>query len=210
MHGTGEYALRLRAVRTGGWQVAGRDLDPWLRRRGAPGLAGRIPVLAYGSNACPSKVTWLRTELGLAGPAVVLRCRTVGAAAVWSASRRRRDGQVPAVLAAMPGHVETHAVWLADPAQVRVLDICEGRGERYELVHLEAPGVLVSTEDGTVLDRPLAYVTCGPERAPMLRDGSHVPIGEVGQAQAQRLVDAGTPAGPHDDACGLTVTPSSV
>ncbi|MFB9924805.1 gamma-glutamylcyclotransferase, partial [Amycolatopsis halotolerans] len=32
-----------------------------------PGWRSRTPVLAYGSNACPSKITWLRTELGLTG-----------------------------------------------------------------------------------------------------------------------------------------------
>ena len=68
--------------------VDGLPLDAWLRGRGAPPLAGRLPVLAYGSNRCPSKITWLRRALGLgADPVVVLRARTAGVAAVWAAGR---------------------------------------------------------------------------------------------------------------------------
>jgi hypothetical protein len=214
LHCAGGYAYRLRPGR-GGWLVGEQDLDGWLLGCGVAGLADRVPVLAYGSNACPSKITWLRAELGLTGPVVVLRARTVGVSAVWAAARRRRDGQVPAVLAAMPGRVETHAVWLADPAQLAVLDVCEGRGERYDLVRLErlaedrdeADCVEIRAEDGDVLDRPLAYVTHGAARAPMLCDGRYVPICDVDQAGAQHLLAtaAATP-GPHHDACGLPVT----
>ncbi|HEX3650969.1 MAG TPA: gamma-glutamylcyclotransferase, partial [Pseudonocardiaceae bacterium] len=38
-----------------GWTVAGRPADDWLAERDAAPLAGRVPVLAYGSNANPSK-----------------------------------------------------------------------------------------------------------------------------------------------------------
>ena len=55
----------------------------WLAARGAAPMAGRLPVLSYGSNRCPGKITWLRRELGLgADPAVVLQARTEGVAAV--------------------------------------------------------------------------------------------------------------------------------
>src|SRR5690242_17857891 len=49
---------------TGG-AVDGLPLDAWLQAQGAAPLAGRLPVLAYGSNRSPSKITWLRRELGL-------------------------------------------------------------------------------------------------------------------------------------------------
>ena len=52
--------------------------------------------------------------------------RTHGVAAVWAAGFRLRDGQRPPVLAAAPGVVEQHSVWLATPGQVDVLDHCEG------------------------------------------------------------------------------------
>ncbi|MCD2191448.1 gamma-glutamylcyclotransferase [Actinomycetospora soli] len=62
-------------------------------------LAARVPVLAYGSNACPSKITWLRRELGLRGPVVALRVTVSGVAAVWAAGLRVRDDARPATLA---------------------------------------------------------------------------------------------------------------
>ncbi|HEY2206195.1 MAG TPA: gamma-glutamylcyclotransferase [Pseudonocardia sp.] len=151
-----------------GWRVAGdgRDLDDWLAARHAPPLAGRVPVLTYGSNRCPEKITWLRRELGLRGPAVVLDATVTGVAAVWAAGLRARDGQRPAVLAAAPGVTERHAVWLATPEQVAVLDRCEGRGERYRLARLRTGEV--RTADGVVLDRPWCYLAHGGQRRPLL------------------------------------------
>jgi gamma-glutamylcyclotransferase (GGCT)/AIG2-like uncharacterized protein YtfP len=127
-----------------GCAVDGVPLDAWLRSYDAAPLADRLPVLAYGSNRCPSKITWLRRELGLgADPVVVLRARTTGVAAVWAAGLRARDGARPAVLAAAPGVVEDHAVWLATPDQIAVLDRCEGRDERFRLARLRTGSVLV-------------------------------------------------------------------
>ena len=106
-------------------------------------------MLAYGSNRSPSKITWLRRELGLgADPVVVLRARTAGVAAVWAAGLRARDGARPAVLAAAPGVVEDHAVWLATPDQIAVLDRCEGRDDRFRLARLRTGSVVV---DGAAL-----------------------------------------------------------
>src|SRR4051812_6566836 len=87
-----------------GWRVAPdrQDLDDWLAEHGEPPLAARMPVLAYGSNANPAKVTWLREEMGLTGPAVVLRARCEGFAAVWAAGLSGRGGHRPAPLAARP------------------------------------------------------------------------------------------------------------
>lgn len=183
-----------------GWQVAtGAELDEWLRAHGAPPLTERCPVLAYGSNANPSKITWLRQELGLRGPVVVLGATCWDISAVWSAGRRARDGQRPAVLAAAPGAVERHAVWMATPEQRRVLDVCEGRGQRYRLCWLRAR---VKLDDGTVLPRVLAYTahpaSMGPDtpehanRAPLLVDGRPVPVSELPQREAARL--SGVPA----------------
>lgn len=175
-----------------GWQVAhtGEDLDAWLTDRGAVPLAGRVPLLAYGSNANPAKITWLRENLGLTGPVVVLRARCTGLSAVWAAGLRVVDDQRPATLAAIPDAVEVHAVWMADPAQVRVLDVCEGRGERYHLSRLASGRV--ELEDGTVWDRLLAYTGASPIRWPLLVSGGPVRCVELDQAAARDLV--GTPA----------------
>jgi gamma-glutamylcyclotransferase (GGCT)/AIG2-like uncharacterized protein YtfP len=178
-----------------GWRLGAEDLDGWLADRGAAPLAGRVPLLCYGSNACPTKLTWLRTTLGLTGPAVLLRARTTGLAAVWAAGLRLVDDQRPATLAALPGE-ETHAVWLATPDQFAVLDRCEGRGNRYRLAHVTTGEVRL--EDGTLAEHPLAYVAnyhpadARTNRFPLLVGGHPVRCADVPQAAAAAL--AGEPA----------------
>lgn len=169
-----------------GWFLDGiSDLDAWLARRAAPPLAERVPVLCYGSNVCPSKLTWLRAALGLRGPAVLLTARCHDLAAVWASGLRVVDDQRPATLAAMPGNVEDHAVWLATRDQVEVLDRCEGRGERYRLVRVDTGTVRL--HDGTVVDGPLAYTAAAPRRMPLLVDGKPVRCADVPQAGAAAL-----------------------
>jgi gamma-glutamylcyclotransferase (GGCT)/AIG2-like uncharacterized protein YtfP len=185
-----------------GGAVDGLPLDAWLRAQGAAPLAGRLPVLAYGSNRSPSKITWLRRELGLgADPVVVLRARTTGVAAVWAAGLRVRDGARPAVLAAAPGVVEDHAVWLATPDQIAVLDRCEGRDDRFRLARLRTGSVAV---DGAALAahgardtevrvaRPWVYLGHSEIRRPLLVDGAPVRCADVPQEVAMTLV--GEPA----------------
>ncbi len=181
----------------GGWRVADQDLDDWLAARDAPPCADRVPVLCYGSNVCPSKLTWLREALGLRGPAVLLRARVTDVAAVWASGLRVVDDQRPATLAALPGNVEEHAVWLATSDQVAVLDRCEGRGERYRLVRMDSGEVRLS--DGTVVDGPLAYTAAKPRRLPLLVDGAPVRCLDVPQVAAAGLV------GVTADTDGLTV-----
>ena len=157
-----------------------------------PEFDGRIPVLAYGSNACPSKITWLRENLGLTGEVIVLRARCIGMAAVWAAGVRARDDQRPATLAALPGVVETHAIWLATREQLAVLDVCEGRGKRYHLARLRAG---VSLADGTALPEVFTYVGASPDRMPLLVDGAPVRTTEMPQGKARAL--NGVPAPSH-------------
>jgi gamma-glutamylcyclotransferase (GGCT)/AIG2-like uncharacterized protein YtfP len=181
-----------------GGAVDGLPLEAWLRAQGAAPLAARLPVLAYGSNRSPSKITWLRRELGLgADPVVVLRARTTGVAAVWAAGLRARDGARPAVLAAAPAAVEDHAVWLATPEQIAVLDRCEGRDERFRLARLRTGVVVV---DGAGLnagaevrvERPWAYLGHAEIRRPLLVDGEPVRCADVPQEVAMSLI--GEPA----------------
>jgi gamma-glutamylcyclotransferase (GGCT)/AIG2-like uncharacterized protein YtfP len=187
-------AHELRPDPHGGWQAAGTPLDDWLLARGAPVAAERVPVLAYGSNRCPSKISWLRRELGLgAGPVVVLRARTRGVAAVWAAGLRQRDGQRPAVLAAAPGVAEAHAVWLATPAQIAALDRCEGRDERFRLARLRTgAGVEVRVEGGARIEDPWCYLGHAATRRPLLSGGRPVRCADLPQAAARDLT--GLPA----------------
>jgi gamma-glutamylcyclotransferase (GGCT)/AIG2-like uncharacterized protein YtfP len=181
-----------------GWTVAGVSLDDWLSSRGALSLAERVPVLAYGSNANPSKITWLRENLGLPGPVVALRVRCTGLTAVWAAGPRVVDTQRPATLVAVPGRVEWHFVWLATREQVKVLDVCEGRDVRYRLVRLGSG--TVATSDGVLLPDVLAYTGASGIRAPLMVDGAFVHCAAVSQAGAVGLVGV-----PGVD--GLTVAP---
>lgn len=142
-------------------------------------------MLAYGSNACPSKITWLREELGLTGAVTVLRATCHGLAAVWAAGLRKRDGQRPATLAAMPGATEVHAIWLATPDQLAVLDVCEGRGDRYHLAKLHSGRILLG--DGSAVEA-LAYVGASAQRMPLLVDGRPVRTADVSQEAAVALV----------------------
>jgi gamma-glutamylcyclotransferase (GGCT)/AIG2-like uncharacterized protein YtfP len=202
-------------VLDGCWRVGGADgaeLDGWLAGQGAPPLAARVPLLSYGSNRNPGKITWMRRALGLRGPVVVLRARTEGLAAVWASGVRARDGQRTSVLAAVPGAVERHAVWLASPEQVAVLDRCEGRGDRYRLARLRTGAVYLDEghpqdrhpdgghPGGVRVERPWCYLGLSAIRRPLLVGGRPVRCADVSQAQAHDLV--GEPAA--DD--GLAAT----
>ena len=190
------FPLRADHSALSGWRLGGRDVDDWLADRDAAPLAERVALLCYGSNACPSKLTWLRDKLGLPGPAVLLRAGCTGLAAVWAAGLRVVDDQRPATLAAMPGASEYHAVWLATPGQLQVLDRCEGRGNRYRLAYMTTGEVRL--EDGALVEAPLAYVanersdSARTVRYPLLVDGRPVRCASVPQAAAAVLT--GEPA----------------
>lgn len=193
----------LRPGAADGWVVEDGDrtagLDSWLAQRRAAAVDERLPLLAYGSNACPGKLAWLRDVRALRGPAVVLEADVAEVAAVWAAGVRYRDEQRPAVLARAPGAVERHAVWLVTPDQLDVLDLVEGRGTRYRLVWVHAPTTLTN---GQHVDWVLAYVAQAEaigrdvpikfNRSPLLVDGKPVRVSDVDQASA--LILTGTPA----------------
>ncbi|MEU4666583.1 gamma-glutamylcyclotransferase [Amycolatopsis sp. NPDC023774] len=169
---------------------AGHSLDT-----APPGWRDRLPVLAYGSNACPSKITWLRDELGLTGPVVAARVRCTGLAAVWASGLRKVDDQRPATLTALPG-AEHHFLWFVTPEQREVLDVCEGRGTRYHLAHLHDHSVEL---DGSPVGNVHAYVGASAVRYPLLVDGRPVRVTDVPQAEAALLL--GEPAGEHGLKC---------
>lgn len=185
-----------------GYAVAqpGQDLDRWLVERDAPPLASRTSLLAYGSNACPEKLTWLREHLGLTGPVVALRARCTGLAAVWAAGVRARDRQRPVTLAAVPDAVEDHAVLLVTPDQLRVFDRCEGEGERYSRTVLP-PGT-VSVDGCWAAQEVHAYVGARWDRMPLVVAGRMLRAGEV--SRDDPLLTRGVAASGHGlaSSCG--------
>lgn len=143
-----------------------RDLDAWLRARGLPTLDERVPVLSYGSNACPSKLLGLE----LPGPVVMTLCTTQGLSAVWCNGWRQYDGSRVATLAAVHDGEESHFVLWATAEQGLLLDACEGRAHSfYELIRLEDGAVRDSR--GTVVPGVYAYVGGCEARFPRQDDG---------------------------------------
>lgn len=178
------------------WRTSyGDELDTALAGLGAAPLADRFPILAYGSNENPSKITWLRQALGLTGPVIALPVLCVGLASVWCKGIRPRDGSRPVVLAADESVTERHAVWLATNDQRRVLDRCEDRGRARRLVELHHP--IVTVHGGDELKNVLAYTAapeaCGPDvpadwnRSPLLIDGQYASMYDYGQHDAAQL-----------------------
>lgn len=151
-----------------------QDLDVWLAARGAAALAGRTPVLAYGSNACPAKLTWLRQNLGLAGPMPVLLADCTDVAAVWANGARTRDGIRPVVLVAAPGVIEQHAVLLADDDQLAVLDRCEGVNADPQRYRRELLAMGTVTVAGQPVEGLQYYRGVRADRMPMLAGGAPV------------------------------------
>ena len=185
-----------------GWSVVERDashqcLDAWLQGQDAAGLDARIPLLSYGSNACPEK--FVRNGVSL--PGVNLRATVHGLAAVYCRGTRRADGAVPATLAAMPDHRESHVVSFVRPADFLALDQVEGRSGRwYDLVLLTAGRIVC--DDGVTLKRVLGYVGGRSQRYPMRDlDGDLLVIRETTQATAQAAWN--TAAGPSLEPDGL-------
>lgn len=184
--------LSLPSARSGWTTTDGVDVDTLLGGLGEPGLADRVPVLAYGSNANPAKLADLRV-----GPVLALQVTTTDLAAAWCTDPRR-DGQIPATLIAAPGTVETHHVLLCTREQLRRFERVEGRAAG--IYHL---GVLwtgtVTTEDGQPMDDGLAYVG-GWGRQPLagptgeLMHVTAVPQAETARWAARRPGACATPA----------------
>ena len=175
------WPVRLDEARPSGWIVDAAEgpacLDSWLAERGATPLAGRVPLLGYGSNACPGKVLRNGTPL----PSVHLACTIEDVASVWCAGHTRA-GQVPVTLAVAPGHEEAATVMMCDRAELAVLDRVEGRAGRfYDLVLLGRGRVVL--ENGARVPVPAAYVGGRPERWPVLVGGRPVLRVDIDQAQ---------------------------
>lgn len=196
-HGS-QHVFPLTPTADGTWSLwddtSNTDLDVWLAAHGEPSMAERVPVLSYGSNACPSKLVDLRgRHIPLTGPVPMTRCTVVGLAAAWC-NGARSDGAVPATLAEAAG-TEEHFIWWVAPDQWAALDACEGRSSlTYSLVALNAShantvdGVVrpvVQSEGGIDLGWVFAYVGTTRTRRPMPgADGGPLLVRDLDQASA--------------------------
>ncbi|MFZ5852782.1 MAG: gamma-glutamylcyclotransferase family protein [Actinomycetota bacterium] len=205
------YALTPDASAPSGWRVrgSGQDLDAWLVAQKMDPMSARVPVLAYGSNACPAKIVDLTIRRPpFTGAAVLLRCQTPGLAAAWCAGTRQ-DGSVPATLVAA-AVTETHAVMFCTRPQMRALDACEGRRAGiYALARIGVGEVVL--EDGARVERCLAYVGARSQRM-ALADAADRPllVAEHDQDAAAAARRAGAATWTAGLAAGLDAEPVSV
>lgn len=131
-------------------------------------MAGRVPLLAYGSNAAPEV---LRRKLGPASePVPAVRGQLEGFDVVYSA-HVSAYGAVPATLWPCPGaELPVFVIHLTE-AQLEAIAATE---PNYECRSLEA--VICRLEDGSALHRISAYVS---RHGSLLRRGSPIAVAEV-------------------------------
>ncbi len=168
-----------------GWCVeddaGARCLDAWLAEREATPLSERVPLLGYGSNACPGKVLRNGTPL----PAVHLAATMTDLASAWCTGETRA-GHTPVTLVAAPGHVEEAVMMMVDGAELHELDRVEGRSVgRYHLVLLEEGRVVM--ENGEHVPHPAAYVGASGFRVPVLMAGRPLLRADLDLAQSTLL-----------------------
>ncbi len=134
-----------------GWSdaVTGEDID----------LSGRIFILAYGSNANPSKL------LGI--DAVMLQAEITDAQAVWSRGRRRKDGSVVSTIVEVPGNIEACPVLAVTPADLLTVDDWE-----MPAYYRKDFWGRCTLENGSTA-MPKVYVG-GPDRMPLLMKGDYI------------------------------------
>lgn len=171
--------------RPSGWRVEGKDdescLDAWLFKRGAKPLSGRVPLLGYGSNACPGKVLANGTPL----PSVHLAATMSGLASAWCTGTTQA-GHTPVTVVAARGHAEEAVVMMVDGPEFRALDRVEGRNAGvYDLVLLTQGRVVLA--NGAHVRHPAAYVGASEQRAPVLVAGRPLLRADVDLTEASVL-----------------------
>ena len=120
----------------------------------APGLEGRVPVLAVGSNAAPRHLKGKFGHLDGAQVIPVERARLFDFDSVYSA-HVTSYGSIPATLAPSPGtELALGVTWLTADQLARMH---ETEGANYRFGQLS--GVRVEIDGGRALDRVSAYVS---------------------------------------------------
>ena len=137
-------AGRVHPFRPGAGGAAG--IDRAVAVRGSAPVAGRVAVLAVGSNACPGRLL----EKFTAAPGMVIPVLAGRIPEVASVHMPRLSGYaaLPATAWPVPGGESRLWVTLLDPDQLSVMDASEGVGETYKLIAL--PGAFRPEGGGRV------------------------------------------------------------
>lgn len=151
-------------LRDGGWEPA---------LIGPAETAGRIPVIATGSNRSPEQLA--RKYADFEGVTIPVQRAWLADFDVVFAAHITGYGSISANLLPSPGvRVDLSVTWLSDDQMAR-MHATEGRGFSYD--YSELSGLALETEDGPVLDRAFAYI----HRGGALRvDGGLCGIAEIG------------------------------
>lgn len=153
---------------------------------------GHVPLLVYGSNACPGRLIQKFSRCGGHG-IVLLRGRLEGAVRVWSRNASSQ-GSVPMTLAERAGAESEAHVMLLPRHLADDMDASEGRGGPfYALARLTTSRFRL--EDNTVWEQPLSYVGHS-ERGPLIHRGEPVVDTSLTQKQVMALIaEGGVPGG---------------
>ncbi|MGI5373493.1 hypothetical protein ACQEV2_04400 [Streptomyces sp. CA-251387] len=139
----------------------------------------RVPVLAFGSNACPGQLRYKMAEFRITAPIPMVKARVTGVE-VGVSAHVSRMGYVSASPFSAPEVVrELFLTWL-DAEQLAVIDASEGvplPNGNYHRAWLAAPEVQVVLADGTALPGAFAYVN----RRGVLHNGNGGPRTHLGQ-----------------------------
>ncbi|MEI6624013.1 MAG: hypothetical protein WCP28_19140 [Actinomycetes bacterium] len=174
-----------------GWELPdGTALDDWLELTDeSSSRSSFVPLLSYGSNACPGRLAEkfgsLTDDLDRIA---VFPVSVDGVDRVWSCQINSRNA-VPATLAASPSHrLAAHLLLLPNELSAS-MDRTEGRGGRYYSACrlLMAP---VELPDGSCWPLPLTYLGTA-RRAPLRYRGVVQRVDDVSQDAARQIVQSG-------------------
>ncbi|MFJ2768021.1 hypothetical protein [Streptomyces sp. NPDC087300] len=158
--GTELLPLRVGSGGPGAWAVEGaaprRSLDAVLTGLGQAPVAGRVPVVAVGSNASPGQVSHKLARLGLSGavPMVPVRLRGIG---VGCSAHIGRAGYVAAAPYPDPTACRSLVVSWLDPAQLAAVDDTEL--PNYRRVRLSGDAYGMALPCGARLEEAYVYVS---------------------------------------------------
>lgn len=138
------------------WRVGprGPGLDAVLRESGLPGLDGRVPVLAIGSNASPGQLRHKLLAAGVSACVPMIPVRATGLA-VGVCPHISAPGYVGAAPYAAPGRISAPVLCWFDPGQLAAVDATE---PNYRRVRLPGTGFPVTVPGGAVLPETWLYV----------------------------------------------------
>lgn len=190
MDSRSDVILRICAE-SDGPQVEGKPLRDYLSQTEAP-EESYIPILSYGSNACPARLQekfatfadYSRRPVRVAAIWVTV----TGVGRAWARQTTRGKGVVPYTLISNHEIVMQAHVLLFPEVLIATIDSSEGRGIGiYPAVRLTEASVLIG---GGIWKRPLTYLGVG-SRGPFSFNGVLATPANLGGDEAKHLIKSG-------------------